>query len=69
MADKDFMEFGDSNLIPIENGWFINKETKFKIDPNGRVFNTNGELIFDPSDKEDSIIEDDEYDWLHKDDK
>lgn len=65
MSDGDFMEFGDSDLVPIDGGWFLNKKTKEKIDPNGRVFDQFGELIFDPKELDDfgGSILDDEYEW------
>lgn len=47
-SNNDFIEFGETNLVPIENGWFLNKVTKDKIDPEGCVYNEAGELIFDP---------------------
>lgn len=56
MPESDFIEFGDSGLIPILDGWFVNKATGDKISPDGRVFNSNGDLIHDPSkvDEDDS---------------
>ena len=64
MAD-DFMEFGDSDLISIDNGWFLNKRTQEKIDPNGCVYNKDGDLIFDPKELDDiEDFRDGEYEWL-----
>jgi len=67
---NDFVEFGESNLIPIENGWFLNKKTKEKIDPDGRVFNEKDELVFDPNEFDKELLEnkwylDQEYEWWH----
>lgn len=69
MPDNDFIELGDSNLVPIDNGWFLNKETKDKIDSDGRVFNEAGELIFDPTEDSTPLpYRNDECEWFHKDD-
>lgn len=49
MPEEDFIEFGESGLIPIQDGWFVNKANGDKIAPDGRVFNSSGDLIHDPS--------------------
>lgn len=54
-GDNDFMEYGDSGLVALPGGWFLNRRTKETVDPNGCVFNENGDLMYDPSkDKDDN---------------
>lgn len=48
MSDNDFMEIGDSGLVPQKDGWFYNKNTDEMIDPDGRVWDIEGELVHDP---------------------
>lgn len=45
---SDHMELGESNIVPLEGGWFLNKLTGEKRDPEGRVFDKFGELVHDP---------------------
>lgn len=49
MMTDDYMELGNSGLIPIKDGWFLDSETGNKIDPSGRVFDENHKLIYDPN--------------------
>jgi hypothetical protein len=63
-SDNDFMELGDTNLVPMPDGWFLNKETGETIDPNGYVYDKSGEVIFDPFEEVDgSNHYDDDYEW------
>jgi len=64
----DFMEIGSSNLVPIENGWLLNKVTGEKIDPEGVIYDKEGHVVFDPMDEDDYGINFDpeEYDFLDK---
>lgn len=48
MSD-DFMELGSSGLIPIKDGWLLDSLTGNRIAPDGRVYNTMNELIWDPA--------------------
>lgn len=47
MIDDDFIEFGETGLVPQKDGWFFNKKTGERIDPDGRVFDESGELVKD----------------------
>lgn len=49
---SDHMELGESHIIPIEDGWFLNKQTGEKRDPEGRVYDKFGELVHDPFDED-----------------
>ncbi len=46
----DFMEFGDSGWIPREAGWFVNKNTGERMDPDGNIYNESGELVKEATD-------------------
>lgn len=54
--DEDFMEFGQG-LVGLPNGWALEKETGNKVDPEGKVFDKTGDLIWSP----DIIDPDEEY--------
>ena len=43
----DYMELGNSSLVPLEGDWFLDKTTgkRFRIDEDGNVFNEAGTLI------------------------
>ena len=75
MADNDFIELGDTDLVPQEHGWFLNKRTGEKIDPHGRIYDKFGELIFEPSEIEGGevypfgLIDKDEYEWYNDEDR
>ncbi|HJS83541.1 MAG TPA: hypothetical protein VJ742_11980 [Nitrososphaera sp.] len=45
----DFMELGNSGLIPLPDGWFLDQETGSRVDPEGRIYDKQGELIHDPT--------------------
>ena len=64
-GDSDFMELGDTNLVPIKDGWLLDKSSGNKIDPYGRVFDSNGEIILDPKDFKESarLYTKEDYDW------
>lgn len=46
MSDNDFMEMGDSDLVPLPDGWYLEKSTGNKVDPDGNVFSPSGEMIW-----------------------
>lgn len=48
--DDDYMELGNTGLVAIENGWLLDTKTGNKIDGEGRVFDSEGELIYEPRD-------------------
>lgn len=45
---SDFMELGDSGLVPQEDGSFLDTKTGNIVDEDGRVFSPEGEKIYDP---------------------
>lgn len=45
---SDHMELGETGIVPLENGKFLNKQTGETVDSKGRVFDKFGELIYDP---------------------
>lgn len=65
----DFMEIGDTGLVPIKDGWFYNKNTRESIDPNGVIYNEDGEVVYDPSLENNDYEQpygDNDYEWYHK---
>ncbi len=42
---SDFMELGQSSMVPIANGWWLDKITGYKISPDGEIFSATGEMI------------------------
>lgn len=46
--EDDHMEIGDSGWVPVKEGGFINKYNGHTMDENGKEFNEDGLLIFDP---------------------
>lgn len=48
---SDFMELGDSGLVPQEDGWYLDTHTGNRIAPNGCVFDSEGEIVFDPEEE------------------
>lgn len=46
------MELGESGLVPLKDGWYLEKTTGNRIDPSGRVYNTIGEIILDPTEED-----------------
>lgn len=53
MPDYDEVEFGDTGLTAQSDGSYYNKYTKERITEDGKVFDKDGELIYDPDDDED----------------
>lgn len=45
--EMDYVEIGDTGLIPLEDGWFQDKHTGNKIDPEGREFTEDGDPVDD----------------------
>lgn len=54
--DSDYMEMGEG-LIPLSNGWYIDKQSGNKVDVQGNVFDKEGDLIWSP----DIVDPDEEY--------
>lgn len=52
----DAMEYGDSGLVAMEGGWRKDTKTGNKIDPEGNIFNSKGEMLWnaDLEDEEDA---------------
>lgn len=46
---SDYMELGDSGLIPVGEGLWKHSYSGNLIDEDGRVFTPSGDLVFDPS--------------------
>ena len=46
---SDHMEMGDSGMVPQADGWFLDTKTGNRIDSGGRVFDQDGEMIWDPA--------------------
>jgi hypothetical protein len=68
--DDDWIELGDSDLVPIKDGWLYNKDTKETIDPDGRVYADDGQVVFDPEEFDDAeryFFDDDDYEWYGDD--
>jgi hypothetical protein len=66
VSDDDYMELGHSNLIPSKDGWYINKITEERIDPNGFIFDKDGNLVHDPFDDEYQLhYNREEYDFFN----
>lgn len=62
--NDDYIEFGESGLVPLKDGWYLNRGTGEKISPDGQVFSEDGTLIFDPAELDDipAFFSEDEYD-------
>lgn len=41
----DFMEIGETGLVPQKDGWFYNAATGEFIDPDGNIFTDDGDVI------------------------
>lgn len=63
--DDDYMEIGSTGKVPVGEGWYRDTWHKTRIDPEGRVYNSEGEIIFDPDEEDDSNYDDEEYEWYH----
>jgi len=62
--ESDEIEIGNTGFTTTDDGWLINKRTGHKRDPEGRLYDGEGELIFDPFEDEDYEYEDEEeYEW------
>lgn len=61
--DIDYMEIGDTGLVPLPDGWFLERYTGYTISPDGIVFDKDGEVFYDPFENEYNEVADDEYDW------
>lgn len=48
----DEMEIGDTGWVATKNGCYKNIYNNHTIDENGREFNENGEMIYDPTEEE-----------------
>jgi len=47
--EDDQMEIGHTGWIPVGEGMYLNKHNNHVIDPVGREFDENGNLIYDPN--------------------
>lgn len=64
--NRDDMEIGDTGFVSREDGWMENKYNGYVRDPEGRIYDTHGDLVFDPDDfEEDYLDEEEEYEWYH----
>lgn len=59
----DAMEFGETGFQPTSDGWMINKNTGYARDPEGKVYDANGEVVFDPTEEDEYDQEEDDYEW------
>lgn len=66
MHGDDFMEMGDSGIVPLKDGWFLNKNTGETIDPHGVIYNKEGDVVYDPSDEDANRFDPEEYDFFDK---
>lgn len=72
--NADDMEIGDTGFVNREDGWMVNKYNGYKRDPDGRVYDSDDQLVFDPADEEDlygnssEYGEEEEYEWWDIDD-
>lgn len=41
----DFMEMGESGLIPLPDGWWLHKPSGHRISPGGDIFDRDGVCI------------------------
>lgn len=48
MVDDDFMELGDTGWRLLPSGWMIENATGRRADPEGRIYTSEGTLIFEP---------------------
>lgn len=64
-SDDDYMEIGNTGKVPVGEGWYEDRWNKTRIDPSGRVYDTEGELIFDPEEDDDRFYDDEDYEWYH----
>lgn len=51
---SDGMELGNSTMVPLEGGGFLHVATGNIIDESGRVYDKLGNLVFDPTKKEEN---------------
>ena len=42
---SDFMEAGNSGLVPLDEGWWLHIASGNKIAPNGAIYSPAGEVI------------------------
>lgn len=52
MVDGDEIELGSSGIVSAGGGWLRELKTGNLMDPKGKVYNKDGDLIFDPEDNE-----------------
>lgn len=62
--DIDYIEYGDSGLIPMPDGWYYDKRNDYTIDPNGVVYDREGNIFYDPTEEDEYRFEVEEYDWF-----
>lgn len=55
-TDDDFMEIGESGLVPLGQGWILDTKTGNKKSPDGHIFSKYGEMLF----KAETVTEEEE---------
>ncbi len=61
----DRIEIGSSGFVTVRDGWMYNPNTRESMDPEGRIFDSDMELIYDPheDDREYSAYDREDYEW------
>lgn len=72
MPDNDFIELGESNRVPVNGGWTLNKQTGEMTDPDGRIHPKDKKFVFEPVEDEEeeaiNLFEDMEKEPFNDDD-
>lgn len=55
MSQYDEVEYGDTGLSSKADGSYYNKYTQERYTPDGKVFDKDNELIYDPEEDEKEI--------------
>jgi len=66
-SDDDHIEFGESGLVPTNDGGFVNVNTGEVIDADGCIYDKDGEVIYDPEEHY-GEFDSDEYEWINTSD-
>ena len=51
--EDDHMEIGTSGWVPVGEGLYINKHNNHTLDQEGKEYDEDGMLIYDPTEKND----------------